>query len=222
MASEVDICNLALGHIGDSATVSSINPPEGSAQAEHCSRFYPMARDSLLEMHNWGFATKRTNLALLTSNFSEWKYCYAIPTDAVNLLAVLSSAATDDYSVPLQYSASVMGVPIAMGGVYEPQPYTAEALDDGTEVIYTNQDAAMLRYTSLISDTSKFSPLFVESLSWLLASYLAGPVIKGDAGAAESKRCMQAFLLAYGKATVSDANQRRTQIMQSVGWMAGR
>ena len=222
MASEVDICNLALGHIGDSATVSSINPPEGSAQAEHCSRFYPIARDSLLEMHNWGFATKRTNLALLTSNFSEWKYCYAIPTDAVNLLAVLSSAATDDYSVPLQYSASVMGVPIAMGGVYEPQPYTAEALDDGTEVIYTNQDAAMLRYTSLISDTSKFSPLFVESLSWLLASYLAGPVIKGDAGAAESKRCMQAFLLAYGKATVSDANQRRTQIMQSVGWMAGR
>ena len=222
MASEVDICNLALGHIGDSATVSSINPPEGSAQAEHCSRFYPIARDSLLEMHNWGFATKRTNLALLTSNFSEWKYCYAIPTDAVNLLAVLSSAATDDYSVPLQYSASVMGVPIAMGGVYEPQPYTAEALDDGTEVIYTNQDAAMLRYTSLISDTSKFRPLFVESLSWLLASYLAGPVIKGDAGAAESKRCMQAFLLAYGKATVSDANQRRTQIMQSVGWMAGR
>jgi len=222
VASEVDICNLALGHIGDSATVSSINPPEGSAQAEHCSRFYPMARDSLLEMHNWGFATKRTNLALLTSNFSEWKYCYAIPTDAVNLLAVLSSAATDDYSVPLQYSSSVMGVPIAMGGVYEPQPYAAEALDDGTEVIYTNQDAAMLRYTSLISDTSKFSPLFVESLSWLLASYLAGPVIKGDAGAAESKRCMQAFLLAYGKATVSDANQRRTQIMQSVGWMAGR
>ena len=222
MASEVDICNLALGHIGDSATVSSINPPEGSAQAEHCSRFYPMARDSLLEMHNWGFATKRTNLALLTSNFSEWKYCYAIPTDAVNLLAVLSSDATDDYSVPLQYSSSVMGVPITMGGVYEPQPYTAEALDDGTEVIYTNQDSAMLRYTSLISDTSKFSPLFVESLSWLLASYLAGPVIKGDAGAAESKRCMQAFLLAYGKATVSDANQRRTQIMQSVGWMAGR
>ena len=222
MASEVDICNLALGHIGDSATVSSINPPEGSAQAEHCSRFYPIARDSLLEMHNWGFATKRTNLALLTSNISEWKYCYAIPTDAVNLLAVLSSSATDDYSVPLQYSSSVMGVPITMGGVYEPQSYTAETLDDGTDVIYTNQETAMLRYTALISDTSKFSPLFVESLSWLLASYLAGPVIKGDAGAAESKRCMQAFLMAYSKATVSDANQRRTQIMQSVGWIAGR
>ena len=37
-----------LGHIGDAATVSSINPPEGSAQAEHCARFYPIARDALL------------------------------------------------------------------------------------------------------------------------------------------------------------------------------
>ena len=58
MASEVDICNLALGHLGDNATVSSISPPEGSAQAEHCARFYPIARDALLEMHNWNFAMR--------------------------------------------------------------------------------------------------------------------------------------------------------------------
>ena len=50
MASEVDICNLALGHLGDNATVASLNPPEGSVQAQHCARFYPIARDALLEM----------------------------------------------------------------------------------------------------------------------------------------------------------------------------
>ena len=59
MASEVDICNLALSHLGDTATIASLDPPEGSAQAEHCARFYPIARDSLLEMHAWGFATSR-------------------------------------------------------------------------------------------------------------------------------------------------------------------
>ncbi|NBQ76422.1 MAG: hypothetical protein EBU14_13895, partial [Acetobacteraceae bacterium] len=59
MASEVDICNLALANLGDTATVASINPPEGSAQSEHCSRFYPIARDTLLEMHNWNFSTRR-------------------------------------------------------------------------------------------------------------------------------------------------------------------
>ena len=59
MSSEVAICNLALAHLGDSATVASIDPPEGSAQSEHCARFYPIARDALLEMHAWKFATRR-------------------------------------------------------------------------------------------------------------------------------------------------------------------
>ena len=48
MASAVDICNLALSHLGDTATVASLDPPEGSAQAEHCARFYPVARDALV------------------------------------------------------------------------------------------------------------------------------------------------------------------------------
>ena len=72
MASVVDICNLALGHLGDPATVSSIDPPEGSAQAQHCARFYPIARDSLLEMHSWNFSTYREALAHLQP--AEWIY----------------------------------------------------------------------------------------------------------------------------------------------------
>ena len=51
MPSAVTICNLALAHLGDSATVSSIDPPEGSAPAEHCARFYPVALGLLLEAH---------------------------------------------------------------------------------------------------------------------------------------------------------------------------
>ena len=43
MATEVDICNLALAHLGDDATIATIKPPEGSAQAEKAARFYPIA-----------------------------------------------------------------------------------------------------------------------------------------------------------------------------------
>ena len=68
MSSVIDICNLALSHLGDTATVASIDPPEGSAQAEHCSRFYPVARDAMLELFNWKFATRRATLALLTAD----------------------------------------------------------------------------------------------------------------------------------------------------------
>lgn len=222
MASDVDICNLALGHLGDSATVSSINPPEGSAQAEHCARFYPIARDALLEMHPWGFATRRVQLAQLTSwNFTEWQYCYQQPADAVNLLTILPATATDDISVGIQ-NYTQQNVSMTNQGVYQPQPYVAETLDDGTEILLTNVPNAVLRYTCLVTDTNKFSPLFVTAFSWYLASYLAGPVIKGEVGAAEAKRCYAEFVEVMGRATSSDANQRRIQPAMNTPWIAGR
>lgn len=221
MASEVDICNLALGHLGDAATVSSIDPPEGSAQAEHCARFHPIARDSLLEMHDWNFATTRVVLAELTSAWSEWKYCYACPTDAINLLAVMSNEAADDYNINSSSQLIQSGL-MTTSASYAPQPFSQETLPDGTLVIYTNQENAMLRYSRSVTDTTIFSALFVDALAWYLASFLAGPVIKGDQGAAEAKRCMQMAMGMLSKAATSDANQRRTQIVPNVGWIAGR
>lgn len=222
MASEVDICNLALAHLGDAATVSSINPPEGSVQAEHCSRFYPIARDALLEMHAWGFATKRVAIAYLTNTWPEWTYAYAVPNDAVNIIAILPSEATNDYSVGINTMFSQTGLPLIAGGVYQPQAFALETQADGTQIIYTNQEDATLRYSALITDTTQFSPLFVVSLSYLLASYLAGPTIKGEIGSAEAKRCLGLFQATFGKASVSDSSQRRNNISQNVGWMTGR
>lgn len=216
MASEVDICNLALAHLGDNATVASLDPPEGSAQAEHCARFYPMARDSLLEMHTWGFATKRVTLALLGSGWPEWDYSYMQPSDALNIVAILPPDATDDYSQGLS------NVPMAAGGSYVPQAFSCEVDGSGNDVILTDQADAVLRYTCVVEDTTKFSPLFVMALSWHLASMLAGPMLKGDAGAAEAKRCtamMQAYL---SQATESDAAQRRINPQHNVGWISGR
>jgi hypothetical protein len=197
MASEVDICNLALGHLGDNATVASLNPPEGSAQAEHCARFYPMARDSLLELHTWGFATKRATLAQLGTGWPEWDYAYAQPSDALNILAVLPPDSTDDYSI-------------------------ASVTNDGNGVIYTDQADAVLRYTGRVEDTTKFSPTFVVALSWHLAAMLAGPIIKGDAGAAEAKRCSAMGEAWLSKAKESDANQRRVNPTHIVPWMGSR
>lgn len=226
MASEVDLCNVSLGHLGDEATVSSLYPPEGSAQADHCARFYPMARDSLLELHTWGFATKRIKAALLSSGWPEWDYAYAQPNDALNILAVLPPDATDDYGAVLGYYTD--GVPvvtaaqIAASSQYVPQPFSCESDDAGNQLIYSDQANAVVRYTARVTDVTKFSPLFNVALSWHLASMLAGPIIKGDAGAAEAKRCaamMQAWL---GKAIESDANQRKIAPAHVPGWIAGR
>lgn len=186
MASAVDICNLALSHLGDSATVTSISPPEGSAQADHCAQFYPIARDSLLESGTWSFAIRRAAGATLTNDRDEWAYCYSIPNLAVRILGV--------------YPAGTKGDSDGM-------PFVRELNSSNTEVIYTDVENAVIKYTIAVTDTTKFTPLFVQALSWHLAAMLAGPVIKGDAGAAEAKRCLQMAAMWVAKAGVSNANQ---------------
>lgn len=225
MSSEVEICNLALSHLGDTATVASINPPEGSAQAEHCARYYPIARDTLLEMHTWSFATRRATLALLTETMEQWLYIYAMPSLVVSVISVLPPLVTDDYSIPSSVSSSQTGYNpeiIPAAGLYSPQPFSIETLSTGDQVICTNQESALLRYTTVITDPTKFSPLFTMALSHLLASMLAGPIIKGEAGRAEAKAqyaIMQRFLV---EAAQSDAGDRNIKPAHIVPWMAGR
>ena len=222
MASEVEICNLALAHLGDNATVATINPPDGSAQAEHCARFYPMARDALLEMHPWDFTMSRVSLALLSTNATGWAYTYAAPSNVLNLIAVLDPQAPDDYSATIQPD-TWYAPPILSVGYYTPQPFQAE-IDDttGADIILTNQVNATLRYSKRVTDTTKFSPTFVRALSWLLASELAGPVLKGEAGAAAAVKCASMFDKLYAVATASDANDRQIKPRQNVPWMSRR
>jgi hypothetical protein len=210
MSSVVDICNLALSHLGDTASVTSIDPPEGSAQAEHCARFYPIARDSLLEMHDWKFASKRALLAELTSETDAWDYAYAMPSDALRIISVTASDADDDNA-----SSNLIGT-------YSAQPYAIEVISTGAMVIYTDQEDAAVRYTAYVTDSGKFSPLFTMTLSAILASLLAGPIIKGDSGAAEAKRCAALAQAYLAKAAASDAQQRGPRAKHSVSWIANR
>lgn len=205
MASEVDIANIALGHLGDEATISSIAPPDGSVQATHCARIYPMARDELLEMHNWRFATKRADLALLstTEQPQEWAYTYAYPT-CIRVIAVRpADEATTVNSDLIFDEQEFLTQPTAY-------PFTIEALNDGTQVIYTNVEYATVHYVAAITDTAKFSPLFIAALARLMAAYLAGPIIKGKTGIEIAKAQFELFEKVAGpRAKASDANARR-------------
>ena len=92
MPSPVDICNLALAHVGDQSRVASIEPPEASVQAKACALFYPIARDTALgNGHAWSFATRRISPASVDSITSAppWQYAYAVPADCLAPLAIL-------------------------------------------------------------------------------------------------------------------------------------
>ena len=205
MASAVSICNNALGHLGDEAAISAIDPPDGSVQASHCARIYPMARDELLEMHNWRFATKRAALALVTTTEQpqEWAYTYAYPT-CIRVIAVRPENEPTTSNSGLIFDEQEF--------LTKPQtfPFTIEALADGTQVIYTNVENATIHFVANITDTAKFSLLFCAALARLMAVYLAGPIIKGKAGAAEAVKQLEIFeKIAGPRAMASDANARR-------------
>ncbi len=243
--SAVTICNLALSHLGDTAQVASIYPPDQSVQAQLCARFYPIARNSLLEMAAWGFATRRIQLAKVSNptvntvtwpsgatetSCGTWRFAYALPAGVVNVLAVIPALASNDYQESLgrfehdhlraAYAAGYMPVPGAPLDV--PQPYAIETQADGSQIVLTDVPDAVLRYTTLVEDTTKFSALFALALSYLLASMLAGPIIKGDVGIQTAAAMLQAFNGIKGQAEASDANQRKTRVEPAVGWIRGR
>ena len=222
MATEIDICNLALAHLGDDATIASLSPPEGSAQAEKAARFYPIARNTLLEIHTWSFASKRGNLALTTNSLDQWDYAYAAPADMMSPVAIISPSSQNDYATRMSAGDTPGGItsnyaPTIVAGQYTPQQFAVEG-----DLIYTNQEDAMLRYQAYITDPSLFSPLFVITLSWHLASMLAGPVIKGDQGAAEAKRCTQMMSGYLTQAKQADNLHRDITVEHIVPWTSGR
>lgn len=203
MASEVDIVNLALGHIGEDAAVTSISPSDGSVQAMHAARFYPIARDTLLEEHAWTFATSRVNLELLDMTVDGWSYVYAYPNLVLRALEVYPAGVGPDQTNPVEFEV--------------------ETLEDGTQILLTDAADAILRYVRKVTDPDKFTPLFTEVLGWLLASMLAGPILKGETGTSAAKECLKVYLARLSAATSSDANSgRRTMPEKHAVWIANR
>ncbi|WP_137924652.1 hypothetical protein [Cupriavidus sp. 2SB] len=227
MASQVDICNLALSRLGDAATVASIDPPEGSPQAGRCKQWYPICRDLVLEAHPWSFATRRVALANLPAVTPSWQFAYGKPADCLKAWAVLPSDALDDYSVGLPQSyGSFTGMPmdrvIDIGAAYTPQDFDEETAADGTALILTNQQNAVLRYTYRQNDPTRYTPSMTDAFVLLLASFLAGPIIKGDAGQAVGKDLYKLYVAALAIAKSQDSMTRQIHPKQVVPWMARR
>lgn len=180
MASKVDIWNTALSHIGHKANIA--DPDEISAEANHCRRFYPIALAATLERYAWSFATRRAALAEVTNPVDHWGYAYALPNLCIKPRAVLRPESSDDT---------------------DEQAFAVESDEDGNAILYTNMEDAVLRYTALVEDTVKFTPMFVIALSYDLAAMLVGPIPKDPK---IKKAMMDAALYYTGLAEAADAN----------------
>lgn len=190
MPSQVDICNIALSHLGNARRVAAIDPPDGTAEADLCATFYPIALAELLEMADWSFARKRATLAPLALNDSTvWAYAYGKPSDCIVPRRVL----TNDSS---QYELD------------------SENFDSEGDTIYSNKADAVLLYTQPVSDSTKYPPSFTSALGYLLAAYLAGPIIKGEEGAKTGANFRKASAQVANESTAKDANKTNVNAAQ--------
>ena len=108
-----------------------------------------------LAEHNWFFARKTMNLGLSGDGVYDgvWTYKYSLPTDLL------------------------MAREIHPQGYDDPQPFDVETTDTGN-ILVTNMVQARIVYTYKCEDEQRYSMTFVNAVAWLLASYLAGPVIQ--------------------------------------------
>lgn len=192
MASLVSIWNLALSHIGNKAGLSTTSPPHATVEAERCAMYWPVARQFAITKCKPSWARKRITAALVDlgdEQPSQWLYAYAKPSDALEILGVYEPEGTLDED--------------AKGATFE-------EWNDGTDdhsVIYTNVEQAVVRYLQDVEDADKYHPTFALGVSWLLASYLAGPTVKGAEGMKLAEKLEQKAIAYLNLSETQDAQQ---------------
>lgn len=96
MASEVEICNMALSMIGDSKIAARSDEND---RARACDLHFDDTRDDLLRAHKWNFALKRDELVQDATPEFEWTYSYALPSDCLRVISL-----EEDYPGQIKYA----------------------------------------------------------------------------------------------------------------------
>lgn len=158
MASKVDIYNLALGNIASKSFLQSIN--EDSVERKTCDAQFDSALETVLEDHDWGFASDDDDLAQLKESSDDvpptepWLFEYAYPSEAVVIREIVRD--TDNEKE----------VAFAIG-----------INDEGTgKVILTDKQEAKARWTRRITNVTLLSPRAAEAVGWKLATMIAIPL----------------------------------------------
>lgn len=182
----VQICNQALARIGDYSNITSLT--ENTNEAANCNLFYNLARQALLQAHQWGWATTVKNLTLSAAEPLGFDYAYAYPTGAINVNRIFDT--TDETLW------------------HDQDPYEFEVRADPDDpnktIICTNLQYAGIVYTADVTDPNKFPPLFQTALTWLLAADITIPLTEKRAMRQENFQLYQAALNA---AAASDARE---------------
>jgi hypothetical protein len=159
MAAKVDICNLALSHLGIGKDLTDVDTDAGQ-EALACRRFYSTALEKVLRDYDWPFATVIEALALVEEDPNdEWAFSYRYPSGALKFRRILSGQRNDTRQSRVPYRL---------------------ISDSQGRLILTDAEQAEGEYTANVTDPALYSPDFVIALSYLLGGFIAPRLTAGD------------------------------------------
>ncbi|MCG7932111.1 MAG: hypothetical protein N0E44_18935 [Candidatus Thiodiazotropha lotti] len=196
MTTKVQICNMALGAIGEKSNIQSIT--ERSPQAAKCNLYYDQMVEVVLSDFDWNFASVTETLALIGTAPTGWSYQYAMPSDCLAAREIVREIRINTDRIPYKI---------------------ARDRTSNMRVILTNQAEAELRYTGLVTDTSQFSPWFVEALSLRLSAAIAEPLTRKKDLVV---RQLQLYNRALQAAAAASANEEEQEESNDADWIRDR
>lgn len=158
MASQLNVINLALSHIAQTAiTQTQLDALTGNVQVETVLRLWESARQETLRAYNWGFAKTQVALAV-TSDYdpANYTYAYVYPANCVAIRKVNVQTSIDE----------------TISGKYEIMHDPAKDL----QRIVTEIEDAYVEYTYDHDTPTLWDSSFVVAFAYRLAAELSIPL----------------------------------------------
>lgn len=180
IASQTDLCNLALAELG-ARRITSFES-DTTVEAKACRLHLSQVRDSLLETHQWDFATHRSALAKLPPNPADTEYseCWQLPNDFIRLIRISGNSALNSVQTFAREGQTLL---------------TRHISSATLPIVYIRSSV----------DVNLWPALFVDAVAYKLAARIAGDVTQNPALANDALQKLQT--LALPAAQTSDARQ---------------
>lgn len=144
----VAIMNMALDLLDE---VPILTAEDDSAAIRFMRRNYQPVADSMLRLHPWNFAIRRSSLSRLADNpQSGYQYQFQLPADFIRLL-------------PLSEGGTLNGTSLAFRR-------------EGSKILTNAGSPLTILYVARVSDESEMDPIFVQALATTLAARAASLV----------------------------------------------
>lgn len=148
--SATEVCNMALAQLA-ARRINSLETDE-SEEAKACRLWYAHTIETLLQRHQWSFATARKTLSRDSSDpVTEWATSWTLPSDCVRLIRIVGW----DTNNPIRDFAI-----------------------ESRQLLVNGADAVNIVYVSNAKPVPYWPALFVDAVAYKLASNICAAINK--------------------------------------------